>query len=138
MNGPSKHLSWKELACKDGAAYPSMWRITRAIPLAEVFEAIRYACGDKPITVVSAYRTLSHNTKVGGAKTSQHMEGRALDLRPPYGMTVDEFYEKIVELIERGIMIRGLGKYRTFVHIDIRPTQKLARWSGHTLKDDRA
>jgi uncharacterized protein YcbK (DUF882 family) len=128
--GPSPHLSWKELACKDGTPYPAEWRTTRAVTLAAEFEIVRAAVG-KPLTIGSAYRTPAHNRKVGGAKASQHMQGRALDLYPPMGMTVDELY-RICRLraVEKSSFICGLGLYPTFVHIDIRPSHQLHAWKG--------
>jgi len=135
MVGPSLHLSWKELACKDGTAYPKEWRKDRAVILAEVFELIRSECGHKPITILSAYRTEKYNKKVGGVKNSQHVQGRALDLKPPTGMTVKEFHKRIVGLAKAGTAIKGIGEYKTFVHVDIRPATKLARWTGNGTSD---
>jgi len=134
MNGPSTNLSWKELACKDGSPYPEQWRTSRAIALSSVFELIRSECGHKPITILSAYRSESWNKKIGGARFSQHKEGRALDLRPPKGMSVDKFHWLIKDLA-RITSIRGIGKYKTFVHVDIRPSDRLVVWSGSGVKD---
>ena len=83
MSGPSRHLSWDELACRDGTPYPEKWRKTRAIELAAAFERIRFLYGGG-IGVSSGYRTEAYNRKVGGARLSQHVQGRALDLRPMY------------------------------------------------------
>ena len=134
MNGPSPHLSWKELACKDGTPYPEKWRTTRAVKLATVFETIRSAFGDRPITILSAYRSPPHNRKIGGARNSQHMEGRALDLKPPDGVYLEQFYE-VVKSLALNCGIKGIGLYKTFVHIDIRPTNTIAYWKGAGVKD---
>lgn len=130
MNGPSPHLSWKELACKDGTPYPAEWQ-DRAAVLAAEFEAIRAAVG-KPIVIGSAYRTRSWNHKVGGAKKSQHVEGRALDLYPPDGMTVDDLYVICRRRAqEPGSKLGGIGRYPSFVHVDIRPSDgHLVCWHG--------
>ena len=133
--GPSLHLSWKELACKDGTPYPDEYIGNgRVFQLAAMFEEIRIACGNHPITVISAYRTPNWNKKVGGAKFSQHIEGRALDLLPPEGYTLEQFYT-LIKANTREWGIRGLGKYKTFVHVDIRPTTKLITWRGTGVKD---
>lgn len=135
MNGPSKHLSWKELACKDGTAYPREFiddgRIFR---LADVFEDIRSLCGDKPITVISGYRTPEWNKRVSGARLSQHVQGRALDLNPPKGYILDEFYN-LIRANSKKFGIYGLGKYITFVHVDIRLSNRLAVWYSTLAKD---
>ena len=128
--GPSEHLTWAELACHDGTVYPSEWRASRAIQLAEVFELIRSVCGNQPITILSAYRTPAYNAKVtGSAKNSQHCQGRAIDLRPPSHLSVDDFYAKIRNLAKSS-HIRGIGKYKTFIHVDVRPGDHLALWYG--------
>lgn len=127
--GPSPHLDWDELACHDGTNYPDWWKRERAVHLASVFEAIRAACGNKPIRILSAYRTPEHNRVVGGAPLSQHVEGRALDLHPPIGYTAETFYRRIRQLAECEIgAIKGLGLYDTFVHVDIRPVEHLVTW----------
>jgi hypothetical protein len=127
--GPTPNLSWDELACHDGTPYPKQWRASRAVPLAAEFEAIRAACGDRPIRILSAYRTPEQNRKVGGARLSQHVEGRALDLRTPDRIALEEFWLIVNRVArERGV-IHGLGLYPTFVHIDIRPG-RVVKWSG--------
>jgi uncharacterized protein YcbK (DUF882 family) len=126
------HLSWRELACHDDARtpYPEKWRQTRLPALRHAFETIRHACGDQPIRILSAYRTKTHNRHIGGARASQHVQGRALDLRPPTGMPMRQF-EIIVEALisEDTTAIRGMGRYRRFLHIDVRPRTRLARWT---------
>ena len=128
--GPSPHLSWRELGCSDGTPYPERWRRSRALPLAQVFERIRWEVG-APIRVNSAYRTRGHNVRVGGSRYSQHVEGRALDLAVPRKFILAEFREIVLFVARRpGSLLRGLGVYPTFIHIDIRPSPRLVRWQG--------
>lgn len=122
------------MACKDGTPYPEIWRSNRALKLGIAFEIIRQAIGDRPITVLSAYRTPEHNRKIGGARNSQHLQGRALDLRPPFGIKVSDFY-RIIKAIAPDTDIRGIGLYPTFVHIDIRPQTRIVYWKGSGVKD---
>ena len=131
MNGPSLHLSWKELACKDGTPYPEPWRTTRAIVLATEFERIRAAVGTG-IVIGSAYRTAAHNRKVGGARNSQHLEGRALDLSLPREWTIERFYRVIREVaMQPESCLYGLGRYPSFIHVDVRPAHgRLVVWHG--------
>lgn len=137
MSGPSKHLTWKELACKDGTPYPEEFiKDGRVYTLSNVFESLREHFGGKPIEILSAYRSAEHNRKVGGARNSQHVQGRALDLRPPKGYTLEQFYKEILWLAKNKLHdIKGIGKYKTFIHIDVRPTNTLAHWSGAGMKD---
>lgn len=136
MNGPSAHLSWAELACHDEARtpYPEDWRVTRAVVLARTFEAVRALLGDQPIVILSGYRTREYNSKLeGAALSSQHVQGRAVDISHPK-LSAREVYIRILTAQRRGDLpdLGGLGLYKTFVHIDVRPkvTGRLARWPG--------
>lgn len=135
--GPSAHLTWQELACKDGTPYPKEFVADgRVYRLATMFESIRAMCGGKPLVINSAYRSPEWNRKIGGARNSQHVQGRALDIEPPEGLNIDEFYNLIrADYIELGV--NGLGHYTTFVHCDIRitPNGRLVVWNGDGVKD---
>lgn len=155
QRGPTKHLSYTlELACINRgdqpfegvapggiiAPYPPIWYAFRLMPLAEEFEAVRQLCcddlgRDAPLTVDSAYRTPSYNKFVGGVASSQHSEGRALDVQPPKGMSLDRFFELcLLRAKTPGSKIRGLARYFVghFVHMDVRPTDVLVMWNNST------
>ncbi len=135
--GPSKHLFWAELDCNDGTAYPYEWRLSESIALAKEFEFIRATLGDLPIKVSSGYRTPSWNKKVGGSRTSQHIFGRALDLYPPRTKMLPELLDAAILVAHRrGGRIRGIGHYRTFIHIDLRPGDRVCRWRGNRVRPE--
>jgi uncharacterized protein YcbK (DUF882 family) len=121
------------LACHDAAAtpYPLAWRTdpTRAVRLAAAFEAVRAALGS-PVLVVSGYRTPAHNAAVGGRVRSQHLEGRAVDVVGVRGVSVADLYAVARAVAVRDRVIRGLGRYPTFVHVDVRPSVRLVEWVG--------
>lgn len=124
---PSLHLAWEELACRDGAPYPVDYREDgRLAVLVAEFEALRAACG--PLLVNSAYRTPAWNTRVGGKPNSQHLYGRALDL-VPVRCSLMELYAAARRRSVEGA-IRGIGRYRNFLHIDTRPSDRLVEWEG--------
>ena len=130
INGPSAHLSWQELACKDGTPYPQEWRWDRATVLGAAFEIVRAEYGH-PIRIVSAYRTPEWNRKIKGAPLSQHMEGRALDMAPTGGRHLKGLIAAVEQVVRQGrAPIRGVGLYPSFVHIDTRPTDRIYRWTG--------
>lgn len=149
MSGPSKHLSWKELSCWNRLGrqwqrfapgeliepYPSEWRVIRAGPLAATFEDIREMAGNAPIVVNSAYRPQPYNRAVGGVRQSQHVFGRALDIRHT-ALSAHELYNLIQKMLKAGELpfLGGVGLYRRFVHIDTRERTNghVARWSGVT------
>lgn len=130
--GPSLHLGWDELACHDArrTPYPAEWWVPRALPLAAEFEEIRRRCGNRPIRVLSAFRTIEYNRLIGGARFSQHPQGRALDLEPTTGVGLVRLWEVAHQVAVERKVIRGLGLYKNFVHVDIRPSEKLVIWYG--------
>lgn len=64
-------------------------------------------------TVTSAFRTEVQNKLCNGSKTSQHLTGDAIDLKP-VDLSVDGFISKIKD---SSFKFDQLIKYRTFVHI---------------------
>jgi len=141
---PSLHLSWEELACHDGTAYPAQWRASRLRVLCGEFEAVRRALTARvgravPITVNSAYRTPAYNQRKGGSPRSQHLEGRALDLALPQAPSLlGALYTVVRERAESHGVIRGIGRYETFVHLDVRPGTHLALWDLRTSKEPKS
>lgn len=119
-----EYLSAKEMGCRDGTPYPAKWLPTRGRDLRIVFGRIRGIWG-RPITVGSCYRTTAYNARVGGARASQHVDGRALDLYPPKGVSIGAFQREIRRMADQmaaegNDLIGGIGYYPTFCHVDIR------------------
>lgn len=80
-----------------------------------------------PITITSAYRCTTHNSRVGGATGSRHTKGDAADI------VVKGVSPKRVAQYAESIGIKGIGLYETsadgfFTHIDTRPTKSF--WYG--------
>ena len=62
--------------------------------LASMLEEVRILLDNKPIIIKSGYRCPKLNSAIGGAKTSQHMQGLAADfICPSYGTPYDICYE---------------------------------------------
>ena len=134
--GPSPHLNWDELACKDPGRtpYPPEWREDRGARLARGYEALRRECGDKPLIVLSGYRTPEHNAAEGGAAHGQHPKGTAVDVAKPPHLTYGEFVAAAFRAMEKCPEIRGIGVYKhgTSIHLDVRldaPDQRLEVWA---------
>lgn len=64
-------------------------------------------------TVTSAFRTEEQNNACNGSKTSQHLTGDAIDLKP-VDLSVDAF---VLLIKNSSFLYDQLIKYRTFVHI---------------------
>lgn len=106
-----------EFDCKDGTPVPSsLYGNLQA--LMNELQALRDYLG-VPIMINSGYRTPSHNKKVGGVTSSQHLKAKAADIRVP-GRTPKQVKTAIEHLIATGAMRNGgVGLYATFVHYDI-------------------
>lgn len=111
------------------APYPQRWVYDRLVPLVVALETIRKEFR-RAIKIGSGYRDPGYNTYIKGARYSQHCEGRAADITIK-GVSPKVVHDTILRLYNEGkIKIGGLGQYPGFVHVDVRPTKKLVRWSG--------
>jgi len=113
-------------------AYPTEW-MDRLTNLCIQLEQLR-AVFNRPVKVISGYRTMEYNSAIGGAKDSQHMKGRAADIVID-GVSASEVNEAALKLIKEGkLMIKGLGYYPNstppFNHLDQRSSDNLVLWVG--------
>ena len=123
----TKNFNLQEFDCRDGSQVPQeyMYNVTK---LCENLQVLREHI-NKPIIVISGYRSPEYNTKIKGAKKSQHMLAKAADIVVP-GMTSLEVRNIILELIKEGKMCKGgVGIYPTFTHYDVRGYN--ARWGSY-------
>lgn len=114
----------REFRCRDGSD-----AIMIDQTLVVLLQAIREHFG-KPVTITSGYRTAAHNTAVGGAKSSQHLLGRAADIQ------VQDTDPLAVAAYAESLMPGwgGVGRYpvkagrtKGWVHVDTRPNK--SRWT---------
>jgi len=123
-NAKTEHFSLSEFNSNDGVEVPKEYR-GNVQKLMEQLEALRTELGT-PIFINSGYRSPSHNKAVGGVSNSQHLYGKASDIRTLIH-SPSQIKTAIEKLISEGKMIQGgVGLYPTFVHYDIRGVK--ARW----------
>ena len=94
--------------------------------LAEQLQPLRDVVGR--IVITSSYRTLAHNTAIGGAPTSQHLSAKAADFVVP-GVPQSEVYCTILRLIPGSMEQGGLGWYGPLGHIHYDVRGRKARWN---------
>jgi hypothetical protein len=120
----SKNFTLDEFHCKDGSKVPAKY-YGNLQQLINQLQIIREQVG-RPILINSAYRSLAHNTKIGGAKNSQHLTASAADI-VIVGLSAREVQNKLLQLINAGVIHNGgLGSYSSFTHYDIGPAR---RWN---------
>lgn len=136
----SQHFTWEEAAQKarpdEGFPLPvdvPLALMDNAKRCAELLEAIR-AIWEKPIRILSWYRSPSYNALVGGEKNSQHMNAAAADIQVA-GVLPLEVHDTILDFYKIGKLplLGGLGCYRSFTHVDVRRGDHLARWAGYRI-----
>lgn len=121
----SKNFTLEEFACKDGSDTPPE-AVENLKLLAAQLQVLRDYTG-KSIGINSGYRSKAHNTKIGGAKNSMHLYGKAADITVS-GMKASQVHALIEKLIADGKMKDGgIGKYHTWTHYDIGEPR---RWNG--------
>lgn len=114
----------REFRCRDGSDVVMIDQT-----LVVLLQAIREHFG-KAVTITSGYRTGTHNTAVGGSKSSQHLLGRAADIQVA-GVSVEDVAAYAESLMPDW---GGVGRYpvkagraKGWVHVDTRPNK--SRWT---------
>ncbi len=105
----------KEIACRGtGEIFVNLEAL-------DALQSLRNAVG-RPLIVTSAYRSESHNKKVGGTPNSRHRTGDAFDI------SIANHDPFVLEHLARKHGFTGIGRYpkRGFIHIDM----GRARWWG--------
>ena len=115
----------REFRCRDGS---DTIMVDQALPV--LLQAIREHFA-RAVVITSGYRTTAHNAAVGGAKSSQHLLGRAADIQVA-GVSVEDVASYAESLMPDW---GGVGRYpvkagraKGWVHVDTRPNK--SRWVG--------
>lgn len=111
----SENFTRSEFACKCGCG-----QNTVDAGLIYYLEQIR-SFFDKAVIITSGNRCKSHNKSVGGSPRSQHLLSRAADIK------VSGVAPELVAEYAEQIGVPGVGRYKTFTHLDTR-NGKPVRW----------
>lgn len=85
-----------------------------------------------PLWINCGYRSPKHNKEVGGELNSQHIYGRAFDIKIRGGKWDVEAMAKAAVAVG----FTGIGLYDTFIHVDFRPNGP-ARWDNRSVKNGK-
>jgi uncharacterized protein YcbK (DUF882 family) len=116
MGDISKNFNRSEFACRDGCGFATV-----DTELIQVLEDVREHF-DSVVRITSGCRCASHNRSIGGAPDSEHTRGTAADIVVS-GVSAAVVYDYLLKKYPGRY---GLGKYATWVHVDVR--QRAARW----------
>jgi uncharacterized protein YcbK (DUF882 family) len=119
MGDLSKNFSSTEFKC------PHCKTVHVEPSLVQALQLLRDRHG-RAIQILSGYRCVTHNTKIGGEKRSLHIAGRAADIQIE-GFDTKQTLEACLAIPE----LTGIGYYpdEHFVHVDTRPTKTRATWA---------
>ena len=112
----STHFKRREFACKCGCGFDTVDLETLTL-----LQDIRLHF-DAPVIINSGCRCAAYNRRVGGAAASQHVFGRAADIRV---QGIDPAV--VATYVETQHPTASVGRYNTFTHVDTR-TSGPARW----------
>lgn len=122
----SKYVSYKEsIVSSTGLPnVPTDAEIANMQYVAQnIFDRVRERFG-KPIGITSFFRCYAVNKKVGGATTSQHMAGEAIDINAHLlgGLTNAEIFHYIKDNLEFDQLIWEFGdsKEPAWVHVSLK------------------
>lgn len=112
----SKHFMAREFDCN--CKFPSCCKTFISQALVEKLEEKRVQF-DKPIYLNSGYRCRRWNEICGSNDRSQHRKGKAADIIVPRLAP-----RKVADACED---FPGLGRYKSFTHVDVRGPNKAGR-----------
>ena len=128
-NKLTENFSMDEFECKCGCVMPEFVK-KNVQELAENLQVIRDAYGK--IDLTNSYRCKDHNADVGGSVNSQHLKGKAADIKSS-DINPEDMAAIVDDLMKsEKFKIGGVGIYNTFTHVDIRGSR--ARWSKTNKK----
>jgi len=118
-DGSTRNFAWSEFYSKDGSGFSggkvSSTQVRENVRrLMYKLEAVRKKAGNAAITINSGFRSINHNTNVGGASNSQHMYGIVADIVVS-GRSVSTVME-----YAKTSGFSGIIRYDSFTHVDSR------------------
>jgi uncharacterized protein YcbK (DUF882 family) len=120
----SKNFKISEFICKEGKN-EVLFNMELINKLQQMRDIVK-----EPIYIASGYRSVNYNKACGGAAGSQHLYGKAADIKCKNASPFDLL--QIAEQLNFG----GIGIYNTWLHVDVRSGH--SRWykKEHNFSDE--
>ena len=120
----SEHLTWGEAIHTRHTEFmaeqqnpPPEVRANLRRAALDAFEPVR-ALWRCPVLVNSGYRCPELNKKIGGSKTSMHMQGLAFDI-VPLGIDLHDGWRRL--MYSSIVLDQAIWEYGTWIHIGLAP-----------------
>jgi len=117
----TEHFSHDEIVCHCGCGQGYI-----DFALFDMLEEFRKLAGNNPMITHCVNRCITHNKKIGGAKRSKHLSGRAWDGHVS-NVQISKLHEIAKHAYETNLLSGGLGIYDWGIHID---TGSKRTWEG--------
>lgn len=130
MTKLSDHFTLKELTASATAERKGIKNVASAAVLdtliltADRMEKVRQLLGDKPITVLSGYRSPEVNAAVGGSRNSAHMSGHAVDFICPGFGSSRAVARHLARNLPAGSYDQIIEEFGQWVHIGFGPGKR--------------
>ncbi|MBQ2175351.1 MAG: DUF882 domain-containing protein [Alphaproteobacteria bacterium] len=117
----NKLVSWKDLIGHNNSPDERLAEITKEklanckATADRLLDFVNKYFPGKKLSVTSGWRSTANNAREGGVDNSQHLYGRAIDFVIK-GVTPSKVYATAAS----SNMFKGIGKYSTFTHVDVR------------------
>jgi uncharacterized protein YcbK (DUF882 family) len=120
----SEHFNFVEAVCRHCGRVPSVAAVEHT---AAWLERVRQEVFDGRAMHISSWcRCPVHNRRIGGASQSYHLRGWAVDM-VVRGLSPRQVQAACRPHHGEGLLIGGLGRYKTWTHIDRGPVRT---WAG--------
>lgn len=118
----SVHFNRRDFACHCGCGF-GLGEGEVSAELLTVLETLR-AHFDSPVLIVEGCRCRHYNRVIGASPNSQHLTGRAADVR-----VIGATPAAVANWLERRYPAHyGIGRYDKWTHVDVGPQRR--RWVG--------
>ena len=117
-------ITWRETVCKDHCG------LNITTKFYNLLNDVRESYG-KPMIVVSGARCPVHNVKVGGAKASAHMDGRAVDFQRSDSLLA---WCSEANLEAFGLFMEDPEFTKTWIHLSDRPYRSWKQGMSRVFK----
>lgn len=140
LNKLSDHFTWQEMTVSATAARLGMKNVPPAVVqdtlilTADYMERVRTLLGNRPIIVLSGYRSPAVNRAVGGSASSAHMSGHAVDFICPGFGSARQVALHLAKVLPPDSYDQIIEEFDQWVHIGWGPRKRGQQLTARKVK----